>query len=204
MRASDQNAETASRLPGFSHWDPVAEGGRAVTTDGRRWTWTVEEGAIARYDGRWTLAVADREVSGAAQGEYRAALKRHADQMTAGSHSTNSPDPRGGSPVTTPATSATTAPASEARGVRTLCNRLDEIGHAHAQVGSGEGFLGSLNDMEVGEGDKQKVADAQEASRNAAAAWANAAATVRRNNMPVQEAYATSPDAANKHANTNE
>ncbi len=93
---------------------------------------------------------------------------------------------------------------SEVTGVRSLVKYLTDVAAAHAGHGHGEGFLGSLTGMEVGEPDLQLVRDAQEASQNAAAAWARASASVAANNLPVAEQYSLNPQAANKHANTNE
>jgi hypothetical protein len=94
--------------------------------------------------------------------------------------------------------------AGEALSIRAVAARLDEIARANAAQGSSEGFLASLENMKVGEGDQQKVAEAQQASKLTGAAWASAARTVAQHNEPLSEAYSVSPDAANKHANTNE
>ena len=107
-----------------------------------------------------------------------------------------------GPAMTAPATR--TAPASEITGIRSAITQLDSIAQAHARHAGDEGFLGSLNRMEVGEDDKQKVAAAQEASRNAGQLWKLAADEVRQHNDPVGQAYQTSPGAGNKAANTNE
>lgn len=105
------------------------------------------------------------------------------------------------------AMSASTASAqqsNEVTGVQSLITYLTGVAAAHAGHGQGEGFVGSLKDMEVGADDQQLVLNAQEASRNAARLWADAAASVRANNDPVNGAYSVSPNAGNKHANTNE
>lgn len=97
------------------------------------------------------------------------------------------------------------APApSEVTGIRSGVTLMLQIADAHQRISSDEGFLGSLTEMEVGDSDKAKVAAAQEASKAAGAAWALAAKTIADHNLPVQEAYINSPNAANKHANTNE
>lgn len=93
---------------------------------------------------------------------------------------------------------------SEVTGIRSAVARLEEIAKTHEQIGTGEGFLGSLNRMEVGDEDKQLYRDAQEASRNAGRLWAHAASEVRAHNLPVSQAYSVSPGAGNKQANTNE
>ncbi len=93
---------------------------------------------------------------------------------------------------------------AEVTGVRSLIAHLNEVADAHAGHGSGEGFLGSLEQMDVGQGDQQMVRDAQEASANAARAWQDAAESVTANNLAVSEQYSLNPDAANKQANTNE
>lgn len=96
------------------------------------------------------------------------------------------------------------APASEALSIKAVATRLREIAAANASAGQNEGFLGSLQRMEVGERDQQRVRDAQEKSKLAGAAWASAATTIAQHNDPLGEAYSVSPDAGNKHANTNE
>lgn len=103
----------------------------------------------------------------------------------------------------TQATNTTTA-APEITGIRSAISRVQQIAAAHAKAGADEGFLGSLNRMQVGDADQQAVRDALEASQTAAMAWAAAAESLTDHNLPLQEAYATSPQAANKHANTNE
>ncbi|HEY6116745.1 MAG TPA: hypothetical protein VI172_12365 [Candidatus Dormibacteraeota bacterium] len=105
---------------------------------------------------------------------------------------------------TTTAPAAAAQPASEVTGIPTLIARLHGIAGAHGRLGGDEGFLGSLNDMEVGDSDQQLVRDAQEASRTAGLLWADAATSVEANNNPLRQAYAVSPEAGNKHANTNE
>src|ERR1051325_5528450 len=102
---------------------------------------------------------------------------------------------------TTTAPAAAAQPASEVTGIPTLIARL---AGAHGGLGGDECFLGSLNDMEVGDSDQQLVRDAQEASRTAGLLWADAATSVEANNNPLRQAYAVSPEAGNKHANTNE
>lgn len=92
----------------------------------------------------------------------------------------------------------------EVTGIRSVIAHLDSVAAAHAAHAGDEGFLGSLSRMEVGGDDQAKVRAAQEASSSAGALWADAAASVRANNMPVNEAYSVSPGAGNKQANTNE
>jgi hypothetical protein len=176
-------------LPGgFEYWEPMSSGGNVLTNGklavdrfGRRWE---------SVGGNWQLA--DRGTMNKRTWEdhmegHRKAQEEGRSRMTTGS-----------------ATTGSAAPATEATGVRSLVARLDQIASQHTQIGGNEGFAGSLQRMEVGAGDQQKVAEAQEASKLAAQAWKTAAETVRRNNLTVQEAYQNSPDAGNKHANTNE
>lgn len=99
---------------------------------------------------------------------------------------------------------STAQPADEVTGIRSAVARLDAIAGAHASHAGDEGFIGSLVRMEVGADDQQRTRAAQEQSRNAAQMWADAAASVRANNMPVAEAYSASPGAGNKQAQTNE
>jgi cytochrome c biogenesis protein ResB len=108
--------------------------------------------------------------------------------------------------MTSPATQepTTTRPASEITGIRSGVTRMNQIAAAHDSISNDEGFLGSLNRMEVGADHQQMVRDAQAASKLAAAAWAYAAKTIADHNLPLQEAYTNNPSAANKHANTNE
>lgn len=101
-------------------------------------------------------------------------------------------------------TPAADRPVSEVTGIRSGVTRMNQIADAHSRIGQSEGFLGSLTRMEVGETHQQKVRDAQAASQLAGAAWAYAAKTIAEHNLPLQEAYSLNPDAANKHANTNE
>lgn len=103
--------------------------------------------------------------------------------------------------MTTPTATAT---ASEVTGIRSAVATLEKIAAAHGSVAGNEGFLGSLQRMEAGPDDQQRFLSAQEASRNAEAAWSAAATAIRQHNLPVAEAYNVSPGAANKHANTNE
>jgi hypothetical protein len=93
---------------------------------------------------------------------------------------------------------------SEVTGIRSAIAHLDKVAAAHAAHAGDEGFIGSLNRMEVGDDDQGKVRAAQEQSRNAGALWADAAQSVREHNLPVGEAYSVSPGAGNKQANTNE
>ena len=93
---------------------------------------------------------------------------------------------------------------NEVTGVVSLVSYLESVAARHAQIGAGEAFLGSLRRMEVGADDRQLVADAQEASQNAAALWKSAAEQVAAHNLPLREQYSLNPSAGNKDANTNE
>ncbi|MFF0378726.1 hypothetical protein [Actinoplanes missouriensis] len=106
--------------------------------------------------------------------------------------------------VTVQQSAAGARPASEITGIRSAVTRMEQIAAQHQTLGSGEGFIGSLSRMEVGDDHQQKVRDAQEASGAAGAAWAEAAAQIAAHNLPLHEAYLNNPNAANKHANTNE
>jgi hypothetical protein len=101
-------------------------------------------------------------------------------------------------------TAAPAQPPGEITGIRSAVAHLDAIAAAHTTQAGDEGFIASLVRMEVGADDQQRARAAQEQSRNAAALWAEAAASVRLNNMPVAEAYAQSPGAGNKQAQINE
>lgn len=107
-------------------------------------------------------------------------------------------------PVTTPIPAQGAHTASELTGIRSSVAVMEQIAAVHGRISTDEGFLGSLARMEVGSGDRGRVADAQQASKVAGAAWAHAAKTIAEHNLPLQEAYRNNPDAANKHANTNE
>jgi hypothetical protein len=93
---------------------------------------------------------------------------------------------------------------NEITGIRSAVAALDATAAAHAMVGGAEGFLASLRTMDVGVEDQQKYLAAREASQQAAGLWAQAAQSVRINNLPVAEAYAQSPGAGNKQAQVNE
>lgn len=99
---------------------------------------------------------------------------------------------------------ASSAPAGEITGVRSAIAFVERVAAEHAAIALNEGFLGSLQRMEVGEDDQQRFLAAQEASRNAGALWADAGQSLRTHNLPLSEAYATTPGAGNKQANTNE
>lgn len=101
-------------------------------------------------------------------------------------------------------TARTTPQAGEVTGVASLVAYLTETAGKHAQIAGGEAFLGSLARMDVGDDDRQLVADAQEASKLAAEAWKLAADRVVAHNLPLGEQYSLNPSAGNKDANTNE
>ncbi len=102
-------------------------------------------------------------------------------------------------------TTTTAAPtSSEITGIPSLVAYLETVAGKHDAIGSGEGFIGSLNRMEVGADDIQLVADAQETSKVAAQAWKVAARQVAVHNLPLREQYSLNPQAGNKAANTNE
>lgn len=92
----------------------------------------------------------------------------------------------------------------EVTGIRSAVTRMQAIAAAHQAVASSEGFIGSLNRMEVGAPDQQKVKEAMAKSAIAGQKWAHAATLIAQHNLPVQEAYQANPNAANKAANTNE
>jgi hypothetical protein len=98
----------------------------------------------------------------------------------------------------------TTQLSGEVTGIPSAIRYAQQMAEAHASHGGNEGYLTSLANMEVGAGDIAKVQAAMEASANAGAMWQAAADSIDKNNRAVAEAYSTSPDAANKQANTNE
>jgi hypothetical protein len=98
----------------------------------------------------------------------------------------------------------TTQLSGEVTGIPSAIRYAQQMAEAHASHGGNEGYLTSLANMEVGPGDIAKVQAAMEASANAGAMWQAAADSIDKNNRAVAEAYSTSPDAANKQANTNE
>jgi len=93
---------------------------------------------------------------------------------------------------------------AEVTGVKSAIAYAEAVSAAHAAHGGAEQYVTSLTTMEVGSADIAKVRAAQEASRNAAAMWKDAAEALTTSNAAVGEAYMTSPDAANKQAQTNE
>jgi len=93
---------------------------------------------------------------------------------------------------------------SEVTGVKSAIAYAEAVAAAHEAHGSAEQYISSLTTMDVGKVDIAKVQVAQEASRNAAAMWKDAAEALTTSNAAVGEAYMTSPDAANKQAQTNE
>lgn len=173
-----------STPPDFSHWETHTEHNiqirLGVDKYGRRWE---------NVGGTWHHAPRG-VMSDQAWAEHLAGFDKARQESQ--------------TPMTSSTSTPAAAPAGEATGVRSLVARLEQIAGLHTQIGGNEGFLGSLQRMEVGEGDQQKVTEAQEASKLAAQAWKTAAEAVRRNNLAVQEAYTNSPDAGNKQANTNE
>jgi len=102
--------------------------------------------------------------------------------------------------MTQPATQSN----DEITSVRGLIAYLEGVANQNRQVAGNEGFAGSLNTMEVGQSDVDLVQQAMAQSQAAGDWWQMTADGVRQNNMPVAEAYSASPNAANKHANTNE
>lgn len=113
-------------------------------------------------------------------------------------NTTNEGEPPMTQPTSTPTLSG------EVTGTRSAIVYLNAMADAHASHAGNEGFLTSLGTMEVGAGDIAKVRAAMEASQNAAAMWRAAADSMQSNNANVREAYANSPDAANKAAQLNE
>ncbi len=178
--------------PGFARWDNPTHT-VAVDSYGRRW-WRNQ-----RADGTrgWMLAPLDG-LTGQAREEHQRGTEA-AEQDQHSSSPTN-----GGTPMSRPTANPELRPSEEVTGIRSAVAQLDAIAAAHRSHAGDEGFLGSLNDMQVGEPDKQAFLAAQEASRNAGAAWALAARTVREHNLPVHEAYQQSPGAGNKQSHTNE
>lgn len=102
------------------------------------------------------------------------------------------------------AQTTTTQMSGEVTGTRSAVVYARAMASAHAAHAGNEGYITSLANMEVGQGDISLVRAAMQASQNAAAAWSAAADSIERNNQRLREAYAQSPDAANKAANINE
>lgn len=169
-------------VPGFSRWESnEAYSKVAVDRDGRRWYKTGSD--------TYSL-VPHYQLAGDARQQHLKALSADADTTA-----------NGGPTMATPTSSTT---PGEVTGIRSAVAHLEAVAKAHASHAGDEGFIGSLVRMEVGADDQQRTRAAQEQSRNAARLWADAAASVRANNMPVAEAYSASPGAGNKQAQTNE
>lgn len=112
----------------------------------------------------------------------------------------NGPNPTAteGEPMTT------TSVSGEVTGTRSAVAYARRMAEAHAQHSGNEGYVTSLQNMEVGSGDIALVQQAMEASQIAAAKWAAAAASIEKNNAALREHYANVPDAASKEANIRE
>lgn len=101
-------------------------------------------------------------------------------------------------------TMTATTLSGEVTGTRSAIAYARAVADAHTQHSGNEGYLTSLATMEVGDGDIGLVRAAMQKSQEAAAAWAAAAQSIEDHNATIREAYANSPDAANKMANINE
>ncbi|GAB7053149.1 hypothetical protein [Catenuloplanes indicus] len=102
-------------------------------------------------------------------------------------------------------TDTASQPTSEITGLVSAVNYATQVAQAHATHGGGEQYIGSLRSFEVGEDVIAKVALAQEASQNAAAAWTGAADAIASTNAAVAEAYRSSGgQAGNKQFATGE
>jgi len=119
------------------------------------------------------------------------------------------PDPSAAQPSTptTPATrekEANMATTGEVTGLSSAIAYAEAMANAHRSHAGSEGYVASLANFEVGQGDIEKVQSAMEASNNAASMWAAAAASIKESNNATKEAYMTSPNAGNKQFATQE
>jgi hypothetical protein len=180
------------RFEDVSSADNTGKGWRlAVDSYGRRWEAMPVPGNPDAT--RWHPAPRGL-MSPAVWAQHTAGCEKHTKETATMTLSTTAPN---SAPSSVPA-------ASEVTGIRSVIAQMEAVAAAHEQIAGNEGFLGSLQRMEVGADDQQRFLAAQEASRNAMAAWQTAVESVRRHNDPVGEAYRQSPGAANKQANTNE
>lgn len=99
---------------------------------------------------------------------------------------------------------ATSGPTSEVTGYRSAVAYAKAVAAAHQAHGGAESYIGSLSTMEFGPDIVASAQAAMEASRNAAEMWQQHADAMVSSNAAVNEAYMTSPSAANKQANLNE
>ena len=104
----------------------------------------------------------------------------------------------------TTAQPTSTQQSGEVTGVRSAIAFANAMADAHQAHASNEGYVGSLANMETGASDIAGAQAAMEASMNAAAMWRKHANDLQQSNSAVAEAYASSPQAANKHAQINE
>lgn len=93
---------------------------------------------------------------------------------------------------------------TEVTGLASAVAYANGVAAAHEAHGSGESYVASLRQFQVGDSDVALVQAAQEASKNAAAKWQTAADALRDHNAGVREAYQTAPEAGNKQFATSE
>jgi hypothetical protein len=91
--------------------------------------------------------------------------------------------------------------SGEVTGIPSAIHYLEQMARTHtAHADEGHVLVARLGDMNVGTGDISQVLAAVEKSQNAAELHTAAADSIRRNNAAVREGFASSPEAADKHA----
>lgn len=96
---------------------------------------------------------------------------------------------------------AGTQVSGEVTGIPSAIGYLEQVAQTHtAHAEEGQVLVARLGDMNVGTGDISQVLAAVERSQEAAELHKAAAESIRKSNAGVREGYASSPDAADKHA----
>ncbi len=91
--------------------------------------------------------------------------------------------------------------SGEVTGIPSAIGYLEKVAAAHQAHGSeAELLTAAMANMKIGDGDIGLVRAAAQQSLAAAELHTTAAESIRRNNAAVREAYASAPEAADKHA----
>lgn len=102
------------------------------------------------------------------------------------------------------ATTTAVQQSGEVTGIPSAINYLTQMANVHQQHADNEALAARLAGFRIGDTDLALVQAAMTASRDAAELYRAAADALEKSNAAVREAYASAPDAADKHAQVTE